>query len=563
MLLFPLQRFQWRSGIIESVAATLNTYADLMRHNPLDPEHLRHRHIPLLLIFDGLDELAANTEVSEAISATFLRELAAALRNWENRPVWAIVTGRDAIFGNVEGPMAKLPGERFHLLPYHVREHEPGSLSRKDYHDPNGLLLTDNREEAFRKFAKAKGQPSDNLPEMYRNQSLHDVSAQPLLNYFMLTSTPDEISDGNLARIYSSLFERLHARNRNILNMPRDEGKPGASLSQDQFDRIFEAMAVAAWRTGGSRAASWDDLLSEAAREDSYPTNKPSLREVFESHMHERGAPKPFRLAAAFFMRNEQAMGVEFTHKSFGDYLYARRLVKALSEMGEVLAQTPAVEREMLHQWETLTADQCISPEVRRFLELEIAASLDAQTRGKLHATLASTVEKLLRDGRPMPGDTTQRQAEQRAAQMEEALFVAWHGLWCPADGGSYWSIGEHTGDLLWRALGRQQSAHGLHRHHEFSKCWCGADFRNEFLQNVDFTGINLSDANFENAQLTGARLCHSNLYRAKFRGAEIDLVDFSHTSLEGADLSGTLLVYSQFCRANLAGATIEGFSRR
>ena len=108
-LLFPLQRFQWRSGIIESVAATLNTYGAQMRHNPLDPEHLRDRHVPLLLIFDGLDELTTNSEVSDVISANFLRELSIALRTWEDRPIWAIVTGRDAIFGHIEGPTARLP----------------------------------------------------------------------------------------------------------------------------------------------------------------------------------------------------------------------------------------------------------------------------------------------------------------------------------------------------------------------------------------------------------------------------------------------------------------------
>ena len=163
VLLFPLQRFQWRSGIVESVEVTLNTYTGQMRHNPLDPSHLRERQTPLLLIFDGLDELAASTQVSEAISATFLRELNTTLRNWDHQPVWVIVTGRDAIFGNIEGPTTAPPGERFQLLPYHVRP-------RRTYHDPDSLLLTDNRKEAFRRFAEAKGQLSDDLPEMYRDR---------------------------------------------------------------------------------------------------------------------------------------------------------------------------------------------------------------------------------------------------------------------------------------------------------------------------------------------------------------------------------------------------------
>ena len=54
---------------------------------------------------------------------------------------------------------------------------------------------------------------------------------------------------------------------------------------------------------------AWEDVLIEAAREDSYPTKASGLTELFESHMHDRGSRKPFRLAAAFFMRNNQATG--------------------------------------------------------------------------------------------------------------------------------------------------------------------------------------------------------------------------------------------------------------
>ena len=397
VLLLPLQRLQWRAGIVESVGTTLTAYGDQMRHNPIDSDHLRQRKVPLLLIFDGLDELTASTQVSQAISATFLRELNSTLRSWQDRPVWVIVTGRDAIFGNIEGPTSVLPGEQFNLLPYHVRGYEPGVPGRRDYYDPGGLLLADNREEAFRKFAKARGQPSDSLPEMYRNSNLHDVSAQPLLNYFMLTSTPDEISDGNLAKIYSSLFERLHARNRNVQNRPQDEGKPAAGLDQESFDRTFEAMAVAAWRTGGTRAASWDEVLAEVSREDSYlTTGQSKLRDVFDTQMLDRGAQKPFRLAAAFFSRStQQATGVEFTHKSFVDYLYARRLAKAVFSMADQLILAPAVEKEMLGRWEQLTSEQRMSQEVCRFLELEIEAMGDDESLVKRFDVLASVVERM------------------------------------------------------------------------------------------------------------------------------------------------------------------------
>ena len=568
VLLFPLQRFQWRAGIIESVAATLTVYADQMRENPLSPNHLRDRKVPLLLIFDGLDEVTVNTAVSEAISATFLRELTTALRTWNGRPVWAIVTGRDAIFGNVEGPTTGLPGKLFHLLPYHVREQEPYAPDRSEYQDPEGLLQVDGRLEAVRLFADAKGQSLDTLRHGYSADNLHDVSAQPLLNYFLLTSGPDEVGDGNVARLYSRLFERLHARNRNMANRLQDAGKPGAGLSQEQFDKVFEAMAVAAWRTGGARAASWDEVLREADREDTYLRHgEQTLRDIFDSHMREHGAQKPFRLAAAFFVRNQQATGVEFTHKSFGDYLYARRLVKALAVMVEELRLTTAVEPEMLRRWEALTADQRMSHEVRRFLELEVKATVDAKALNSWHDILAPVVERVFRDGWRVDIETRGRHAEQRSSQMEEALFVAWHALWRPDSDRRYWRLGDDTGDLLYRGLARQGGAHGLHCGSVFVHSWSGADLSRANLSGVNLAGANLANANLRvanlrganlaGADLAGADLAGANLDGAKLKDADLETADLTAANLEMADLRKASLVEACLNHANLWGANL------
>ena len=567
-LLFPLQRFQWRSGIVESVAATSGTYTDQMRHNPLDPAHLRERQNPLLLIFDGLDELTASAQVSEAISSTFLRELNTALRNWEDRPVWAIVTGRDAIFGNVEGPVATLPGERFHLLPYHVRENEPDAPSRSDYHDPDGLLSTDNREKAFRLFAKAKGKPSDDLPMMYRNNDLHDVSAQPLLNYFMLTSGPAEVADGNCARIYGGLFERLHSRNRNDNGRPQDAGKPAAGLSQDQFDRAFEAMAVAAWRTGGTRAASWDGVLKEVRREDSYlKDGKDKLEYIFERI--DPGAQWPFRLAAAFFFRNDHATGVEFTHKSFADYLYARRLSKAVAAMADVLHQTPEAEEGMLCRWEALTSTQRMSYEVAHFLQLEIQATVDSTTLSRRHTALKPVVERLLQEGRQVHGETCQRRAEQLSSQMEEALFIAWHAMWRPDGDRRYWQLGEDTGELLFRALARQEGVHGRQFAPAFVAHWSGADLNGAELSRSRLNQAVLTEANLEDADIRGtdlggaclssAVLTGANLTGVVLTGANLRSTNFSDADLTGAEITGADLRQAVLTGANLRGADLLG----
>ena len=555
VLLFPLQRFHWRTGIVESITATLNTYGDQMRHNPLDPNHLRDRQTPLLVIFDGLDELTASAQVNEAISTIFLRELNRTLRSWQDRPVWVIVTGRDAIFGNVEGATATLPGERLHLLPYHVCENEPDGPSRSDYCDPGGLLLTDNREKVFRRFAKAKGQPSDRLPEMYRNDDLHDLSAQPLLNYFVLTSVPSDISDGNLARIYANLFRRLHSRNRNNHERPQDQSKPAAALSQHEFDRAFEAMAVAVWRTGGTRSASWGEVLAEVDREDSYlPSGVQKLRDLFDDAMLDPGARRPFRLAAAFFSRNDKATGIEFTHRSFADYLYARRLAKEIASMADELDKTPLAELEMLRRWEELTSQQRISQEVRRFLELEIERTVSIQKLVKRHKVLASVVEQVFREG--LQASEGAQLAKQHGNNMQEALFVAWHAMWRFDQNidNRYWRLGENTGDLLHRSLARQESAYGFGHGSVFVGCWSGAD-----LGGADLFGLNLQDADLRDANLQGANLQRANLQRANLKGADLKGANLTGADMEGANLERDNLQGANLERTNLMGADLMG----
>ncbi|MYI70249.1 MAG: pentapeptide repeat-containing protein, partial [Boseongicola sp. SB0673_bin_14] len=365
-----------------------------------------------------------------------------------------------------------------------------------------------------------------------------------------------------------------HDRNRNVGNKPQDAGKPGAGLSQEQFDQVFESMAVAAWRTGGTRAASWEEVLAEVDREDSYlPTGTRRLRDVFETHMTDGRAQRPFRLAAAFFMRNERATGIEFTHKSFGDFLYARRLARALAKMADELMLTTAVEQEMLCRWEALTSEHRMSPEVRRFLKLEIEATVDAETLSARHDALTPVVERVDRDGWPIAGEAAGRRAEQKSCQMEEALFVGWHSMWRPVGKRQHWRLGDNTGDLLFRALARQGSAHGIQGRLEFCRNWSGVDLRDATLNDVYLFGADLHRANLQGAHLSASRLQEANLEGAILKDAYLTDAVFTHANLENADMRGAIhgayyveanlaganLSVSDLCRSNLARSNLRG----
>ena len=226
--------------------------------------------------------------------------------------------------------------------------------------------------------------------------------------------------------------------------------------------------------------------------------------------------------------------------------------------MTDELSLTAAVELEMLRRWEALTSEHRMSPEVRRFLKLELDATVDTKTLIARHDVLAPLVERVFRDGWCIVGETRARRAERRSSQMEEALFVGWHAMWRPVGDRRHWRLGEDTGDLLYRALARQGSAHGLQGSSDFIRSWSGADLRDAKLNNLNLFGADLHDAHLQNADLNGSNLQAADLRRAILRDADLEDAVLTRANLEGADLRGAF--HSEYLyEANLTNANLCG----
>ena len=90
-------------------------------------------------------------------------------------------------------------------------------------------------------------------------------------------------------------------------------------------------------------------------------------------------------LAAAYFQKSRERRdsrdAVEFTHKSFGEYLTARRLVRELSDLHENVSN-PRVrytEDDALRDWYQLTGPKAVSVDLLWFLRDEVALRDDAE----------------------------------------------------------------------------------------------------------------------------------------------------------------------------------------
>lgn len=84
-------------------------------------------------------------------------------------------------------------------------------------------------------------------------------------------------------------------------------------------------------------------------------------------------------------------------------------------------------------------------------------------------------------------------------------------------------------------------------------------DFTSVDLRGVDFTGRNLSQANFKGADLEGAWFIDAILVSANFEGANLKNADFSCANAWSANFNETNCQNSLFLSANLTEASFEG----
>lgn len=627
VLLFPLQRLHWDPSIFAAVAETLNRQRDRIRHSPLDPDALEARAAArkrLLLIFDGLDELTAEAQEARHVSAVFVDMVAKALGNPMEAPqrgmenVLALIIGRDAIFGNVREVADRLPGDHYDLLPYCCKGFEPRRpADNARYTLPDWDELADQRQTALDKYNAVK--PLSDLAasaSAYERAALREVTSQPLLNYFFLSSDPDEAATANRASMYDRLFRRLQERN-------QADRRPGAGLSDAAFDRVFETMAMAAWRHGDFRTATWAQILAEADREDAEENDSEHhVRPIFARL--EKGEQQAFRLAAAFYLRDGQMNGVEFTHKSFAEYLYARRLGRWVQEAATTLTVLPGnqdIAAGFFRRWLPLSGAHRLTQEMLDLLPDELQRRAEnPETAREWQTVLRPLFERALSEG--WQAAPAQREAERLSVNAEEALFCAWRWLFASQQQKNelktvrwrfplldydkfifarfcsrllqFYPIDRATrpifrsplaqslsfGDLKGANLVRNDFSGGLYNRSDFSNAdlsfsdfstsvLVNTIFQNAILYHAQFENVIGDYSNFEDSKMGGSNMQISSYKFANFANADLHSVNMSDTSLEHADFSNARLINikcgnsklgnADLCNANLLNAYLVG----
>jgi len=607
VLFVPLHLFDPTLELVDAVGRFVKDEGILLQ-NPLDPDSPEPN---LLIIFDGLDELASQGKAAEETARAFVREVERTVerRNQHKINLRVLISGREVIVQNNESEF-RHPGQILTLLPYFIPEIvQPERQHEEMYLDHNNLLKNDLRQQWWVNYGALSGKGYSGLPKELSRDDLSEVTGQPLLNYLVALSFTREKIDFekniNLNSIYADLVTAVHERG-------YEKHRPYAPIrhmTANDFSRVLEEISLAAWH-GDGRSTTVGEIEFHCRT-----SGLGRLLDVFQ----EGAKAGVTRLLAAFFFRQygKRLNGdptFVFTHKSFGEYLTARRIVRSVERMARELKrhiQSPDEgwdERDALKHWVQICGPSAVTEYLHVFLLNEVKGREIADIC-HWRDNLSQLFKYSLLHGMPM--EQLQivpfKEALFQSRNAEEALLIALNicasrtekivaiDLFDPT---VFWAWfrrvqGQRTGpeaslagkSLSWLDLSGSvlhlSDLYGANLENTIMSGAMGnlvsfgmsnlkiSNFENAHIPNGYFEMANLNGANFKNANLRWAnferaKLLNANFENAKLVGAnflkaKINDTNFEGANLEGANFKGIKFNGANFKTANLAGANFEG----
>ncbi len=554
VLFVPLHLIDATKNVVEEVGRFTRDEGILLQ-NPIDPDSPETN---LLIIFDGLDELASQGKAAAETARAFIREVDRTVekRNLQGLRLRVLISGRELVVQENECEFRR-PRQVLNLLPYfvpaneRVNRHYPGE--RVEYSDLKGLLKKDLREEWWQRYGALSGKGFNGLPNDINRDDLTEVTAQPLLNYLVaLSYTRGKIDFAkgiNLNLIYSDLVAAVYQRG---YERKRTYG-PIRHMTLDQFSRVLEEVGLAAWH-GDGRSTTVKEI-EEHCRLSGVGT----LLEAFQ----EGAKAGVTRLLAAFFFRQhgQRASGdptFVFTHKSFGEYLTARRVIRAAERVireTEKRQESPDEgwdEKDALRHWVQVCGPSPVSPYLHSFLLNEVQIR-ESEEMKRWQRRLAMLFSFVLRHSIPMEQLQvgTFREALFRARNAEEALLVVMNSCARITHIRSEVEHADPAGFGAW--LKRIQGQRTSSESSLAVRCLSFMNLAGVYLDIADLYGANLEWSDLSNAAMHISCLEGSNLPHAKLNGARCWKANLSSANLSDADLT-----QADFAEANLSQSTFD-----
>jgi len=534
----------------------------LLGFNPLDPER---REENLLIVFDGLDELASQGKVAEQVARDFVQavERMVERRNLGQQPIFVILSGRELVVQANETEFRR-PKQVLSLLPYFVPLRDRG-----EYIDDMKLLDVDSRDEWWKKYGELTGANYPELPAQLKSIELDEITAQPLLNYLVALS----YSRGklnferqlNLNSVYGDLIGAVHDRG---YEKTRTYG-PIRHIKQKDFIRVLEEIGLAAWHSSDGRSTSVGDIMRHC-KQSGLETMLATFKEGAEA-----GVTK--LLAAFFFRRNGQHSGDDaafvFTHKSFGEYLTSARLIRGIEKI-VMHRHRRAIDPDdgfdlgdALGHWAGLAGPAPITGYIQKFLirEMEQREKDELIEWQKVLTELASVAID-----RHFPMEKIGAHAFYNSFRSDVnasvALFVALNacsracGITAKLSFSDATSFGTFLRRVVPQRLGPQNPPlYSALSYLDFTgQCMDLVDLWQADLNHTVWLRAKVNLANFGFNDISNAVFYGAVLNGSRFQGKTMRNIDFAKADLKDVDFARATISDSKFLFANLVATDFE-----
>ena len=550
VLFIPLHHFELTTDLIDAVGKFVQMDGMLLP-NPLAAEQRESR---LLIIFDGLDELAMQGKIAEKTAQDFVREVQRKVERFNQREtcLQVLIGGREVVMQANETNFRK-DGQILHILPYFVPEH-----NRQHYVDAKKLLEQDQRQSWWQNYGAASGRNYAGLPPELDQGNLIEITAQPLLNYLVALSLQRgalEFSEAtNLNAVYADLLKAIYER-----GWAGHQHVAIQGVEEEDFVRILEEIALASWH-GNGRTTTVGEIERHCNN-----SNLKHLLSRFQERFQDDSKNSITRLLTAFYFRqsghdNSGDKTFEFTHKSFGEYLAARRIVQEVQYIDRRLqdryndSYEDWDERNALQRWVLVCGTSAMDEYLFKFVldEIRLHYQQNPDDVAAWQQTLCNLISFMLEHGMPMerlPRNTFWYE-NFMARNAEEALLVTLNACACLTRQTSKirFLYPQAFGDWLARLCRQRVEENVFSLHH---------------LSFLDLQGVilyvkDLYRANFEQTNLSKASLMHANFFHANLKQADLSEANLIIAILKGADLEAANLAMCKAERANLDDANLS-----
>ncbi|MDQ0423600.1 hypothetical protein J2045_004655 [Peteryoungia aggregata LMG 23059] len=533
--------------------------------NPLDWR--KTDEMPIIMIFDGLDELSTKEDDGER----YARELLLALKlmlsplNADGSPIRALVLGRNVACQSAMAA-ANIPLE-YMLNVAPISKIDDATCmalngSRTMILDPENLKNIDQREQYWKNWANLKGLNKDVTPNAILSASMRDLNSEPLLLHLLIISKYSgedwELAAQNKNVVYEDILQKIFERNRH------KEHFLAAGVDEALFFEFMECLGIAAWR-GNGRTGDESEFrqirklhLNKEKKFKDFPAA--SLKSV-ALNIHTRAA------------QDDLSGGFEFIHKSFGEYLAARGLLFHALKTAHALREKDPEDIEQ--QWCQLIGFAELTPEIISFLYGEARLKLteeqaieykDALTELLNWALLYGfSVQKIAADAPWADLARQQRCALSALVASTSAIATAIPvGNWIEATLDAPWTV-----NVRWEKNGIDAAKEKLNEialstERPAIKALRRINLADQRLWDSSLSRINMEgadlrctiliwsiliDSYLDNANLSALQASHTRFFSTSLRGCDLSTSDFEQATFQGVDMR----------QCNLRGASLAG----